>query len=364
MNIPFTSFQYMHDEISSEILSAVNEVIKSNWFIKGRKSEAFEKEFAEYCGVRFCVGCGNGLDAIYLLLKAYNVKNGDEVIIPANTFIATALAVTYVGAMPVFVEPTIDCYTINVKKIEEKITEKTKAIIPVHLYGQAADMDEINQLALKYNLIVIEDAAQAHGAVYKGRKVGSIGNAAAFSFYPGKNLGAMGDAGAITTNDEEIARRVRVLSNYGSDYKYHHIYQGNNSRLDEIQAAILSVKLKKLDNWNQYRQKVAEKYLNGIVNLKLKKPQIAMDRNHVWHILALRIDNRDDFINYLRNNGIVTMIHYPIPIYLQEAYKNMFIDQNTYPISKEIADTEVSIPMYYGIKDEQIDYVIDVINSF
>ena len=364
MNVPFASFEVMHYELQEELRFAIQEVMDCNWFVGGEKKELFERQFAEYCGTKYCVGCGNGLDALFLLLKAYGIKEGDEVIIPSNTFIATALAVTYTGAIPVFVEPQIDNYTIDTTKIESKITKKTKAIIPVHLYGQPADMDEINKIAKKYELIIIEDAAQAHGAKYKDRTVGNLGNAAGFSFYPGKNLGAMGDAGAVTTNDKVIAEKIRALSNYGSDYRYHHIYQGINSRLDELQAAILSVKLKKLDYWNQYRQKVAKRYLEEIKNEKIIKPIIAKNRTHVWHIFALRAKNRYELEKYLDKYNIKTNIHYPIPIHLQKGYKNLKIEKGKLPIAEQISNTELSIPMYYGIKEEQISYVIDILNKF
>lgn len=364
MNIPFVSFEDMHCELREELHAAVADVIKKNWFIRGAYCEKFEQEFAEYCNVKYCIGCGNGLDALYLLLRAYGITSGDEVIVPANTFIATALAVTYTGAVPVFVEPDISTYTMDPDKIQEKITAKTKAIIAVHLYGQAADMDAVKKIARANELIVIEDAAQAHGAEYKGRKTGSLGDAAAFSFYPGKNLGAMGDAGAITTNDKNIADKVRALGNYGSDYKYHHIYAGNNSRLDEIQAAVLSVKLKQLDKWNSCRQNIANKYLYEISNERVIKPFIGRSRSHVWHIFALRVEERDKFKEYLDEKGIETIIHYPIPIHLQEAYRYMNIERGMLPITEMIADTEVSLPMYYGLDSEKLDYVIDSINSY
>lgn len=364
MRIPFASFEFMHNELQNEIQKSIGDVVKSNWFIRGQKVEEFEAAFAEYCGAKYCVGCGNGLDALYLLLRAFDVGEGDEVIVPSNTFIATALAVTYTGAIPVLVEPDMETYTLDTSLIEVKITNKTKAIIAVHLYGQTADMDEINDIAKKYGLIVIEDAAQAHGAAYKGKKAGNLGNAAGFSFYPGKNLGAMGDAGAVTTNDREIAEKVRALANYGSDYKYHHIYAGNNSRLDEIQAAILFVKLQNLDKWNTYRQKVADRYSEGIKNKKVILPSVKQDRSHVWHIFALRIKERDDFEKYLKSQGIGTTIHYPTPIHLQDAYKYLNLKKGMFPIAEEISDTEISIPMYYGISDEEINYMIDIINQY
>lgn len=364
MKIPYVSFEAMHYDVYQELDGAIHKVLDSNWFIRGEKDEIFERQFAEYCGTKYCIGCGNGFDALYLLMKAYGIKGGDEVIIPSNTFIATALAVTHAGAVPVFVEPRIDHYTIDVSKIEEKITKKTKAIVPVHLYGQTCDMDEICSIAKRHGLFVIEDAAQAHGAIYKGKKAGSIGNASAFSFYPGKNLGAMGDGGAITTDDKEIAKKVRALSNYGSDFKYHHIYQGINSRLDELQAAILSVKLKRLDYWNHCRQTIAERYLNGIENQKIIKPIVEKDRIHVWHIFALRVENRDELKLYLNAKGIETCIHYPVPIHLQKGYEDLGINKGELQIAETISNTELSIPMYYGMKSEQIDYIIETLNQF
>lgn len=364
MDVPFVSLEYMHNEIKEEMQEAVLDVIKKNWFIRGEYCERFEQEFAAYCGAKYCVGCGNGLDALYLLLRACEITYGDEVIVPSNTFIATALAVTYAGATPVFVEPDISTYTIDSKKIQEKITANTKAIIVVHLYGQPADMDAVKKIAEENHLLVIEDAAQAHGAEYKGGKTGSLGNAAAFSFYPGKNLGALGDAGAVTTDDKHIADKVRAIANYGSDYKYHHIYAGTNSRLDEIQAAVLLVKLRNLDKWNRYRQKAANQYLAGIKNEKILLPAVAEDRSHVWHIFALRTDDRDIFENYLTKHGIGTTIHYPTPIHLQGAYSTLNLSKGMLPIAEQISDTELSIPMYYGITDEEIDYIVNVVNQY
>lgn len=364
MEIPFMSFVPMHDEIKEEIDKTIKKIIEKNWFILGEYGEKFEDEFAKYCGCKYCVGCGNGLDALYLLLRAYEIQAGDEVLIPSNTFIATALAVTYVGANPVLIEPNRATYTIDINEIEKKITKKTKAIIAVHLYGQTADMDAVNYIAHKYNLIVIEDAAQAHGALYKGKKTGSLGDAAGFSFYPGKNLGAMGDAGAITTNDEFIAKKVRALANYGSDYKYHHIYAGTNSRLDEIQASILSIKLKRLDEWNQYRKTLANEYLNRINHPAIIKPLVDDECEHVWHIFALRSAKRNSLYKYLINNGIGVNIHYPVPIHLQRAYEFLNMKKGDLPIAEEISETEISIPIYYGMSKEKVDFLIEIINSF
>ena len=364
MKVPFNSFEAMHSELKTEIAEAVNTVVKSNWYILGEQKRAFEEEFAQFCGRKYCVGVGNGLDALHLLLRAYGIGPGDEVIVPSNTYIATALAVTYAGAAPVFVEPRLETYLIDPALIREKITAKTKAIMPVHLYGQAADMDEINAIAKEYGLVVIEDVAQAHGALYKGKRAGNLGDAAAFSFYPGKNLGAMGDAGAVVTDDKEIADKVRTMSNYGSERKYHNMYAGFNSRLDEMQAAILRVKLKELDHWNAYRKKVAERYLAGIRHEAVRKPVVCADRDHVWHIFPIRVVERDEFQKNLRERGIETLIHYPIPMHLQEAYRELGIPKGALPLAEEISETELSLPMFYGIMEEQVEYVIEAVNTF
>ena len=363
MNVPFVSFETMHKAIETDIFEKFQEVYHSNIFIKGNELETFEKNFAKYCGNKYCVGCATGLDALFLIMKGYGFGEGDEVIVPANTFIATALAVSYVGAKPVLVEPDEETYTINPSLIEDKITSKTKAIIAVHLYGRCADMDPILEIAKKYNLKVIEDAAQAHGAKYKGKRAGSLGDAAGFSFYPGKNLGALGDGGAVVTADEKLADKVRTLANYGSKIKYHHIYQGNNSRLDEIQAAFLNVKLSKLDMWNAYRKRVAKDYYSKINNPIIKLPKISDEVfDCVWHVFVVRTSKRDKLVSYLSEKGIGTTIHYPIPIHKQEAYKGL--TNETYPIAESCANEIVSIPMYYGITDEQVKYVIDALNDF
>lgn len=365
MKVPFATFKPMHDEIRKELDSAYHRVIDSSYFIQGKECEKFEKEFAQYCDAKYCIGVATGLDALYLILKALNIKKGDEVIIPSNTFIATALAVSYCGATPVFVEPLIETYNINTALIEEKITERTKAIIPVHLQGRPANMDEINKIAKKYNLYVIEDAAQAHGANYKGRRVGSLSDAAGFSFYPGKNLGALGDGGAVVTNNKEIADKVRALGNYGSDYKYHHIYKGTNSRLDEIQAAFLRCKLPHLDKWNSERQKIAKKYFDGITNPLITLPlQVDEDYDHIYHVFVIRCDRRDELESYLNKNGIGTVKHYPIPMHLQLAYQDLNIQEGSLPIAEEISRTVLSIPMYYGMSNDEIEYVIKLLNEF
>ena len=364
MKIPFVSFLPMEKELNDEIRGAFERVFTSSWYIEGKEDEAFEQTFAEYCGVSHCVGCGNGLDALMLSLKALGVGAGDEVIVPSNTYIATALAVTYVGAAPVFVEPDIDTFLIDPALIEAKITDRTKAIMPVHLYGQACDMDPIMEIAKKHGLFVVEDCAQAHGATYKGRKVGSFGDAAGFSFYPGKNLGALGDAGAAVTNSKELADKIRALGNYGSDYKYHHIYQGNNSRLDEMQAAFLSAKLPLLDKMNEERRRIAKMYSEGIDNPKVITPVVREECVPVWHIYGVRCNERDALEKHLNDRGIGTNKHYPIPMHMQECYKELGISEGALPVAEEISATELSLPMYYGMTDEQVRYVIDAINEF
>lgn len=364
MKVPFVSFKPLEKELDVKLRDAFNRVFENSWYIEGEEDKRFEHSFAEYCHSRYCIGVGNGLDALMLTLKAMDIGEGDEVIVPSNTYIATALAVTYVGALPVFVEPDIRTYNIDPAKIEEKITQKTKAIMPVHLYGQPCDMDPIMEIARKYNLKVVEDCAQAHGATYKGKVIGSFGDAAGFSFYPGKNLGALGDAGATVTNDETLAKKIRALGNYGSDYKYHHIYKGNNSRLDELQAAFLSAKLPSMDKVNDSRRQVAKKYLDGITNPDIILPYVLPETEPVWHLFAVRCAKRDALAKYLEEKGIGTNKHYPIPMHLQECYKDLNICKGGLPIAEEISETELSIPMYYGMTDEQIQYVIDCINSF
>lgn len=364
MKIPFVTFKPLEAELDKDIRDAFDRVYTRSWYIEGVEDEKFEKVFAEYCNSKYCVGVGNGLDALFLALKALNVKDGDEVIVPSNTYIATALAVTYVGATPVFVEPDIRTFNIDPAKIEKAITEKTKAIMPVHLYGQACDMEPIMKIAKKYNLLVVEDCAQAHGATYKGKVVGSFGDVAGFSFYPGKNLGALGDAGAIVTNNEELAKKVRALGNYGSDYKYHHVYQGNNSRLDELQAAFLAAKLPLLEKVNDDRRSIANKYLAGINNPKVILPFVPDYAVPVWHIFGIRCKRRTELENFLNDAGIGTNKHYPIPMHLQDCYKDLGFKEGDFPIAEEISSSELSIPMYYGMTDDEVQYVIDKVNEF
>lgn len=365
MDIPFADLRPMHNELRSDLDAAYQKVMDNSWFIQGKELESFEKEFASYIGVKHCIGVATGLDALYLVLKAYGIGEGDEVIVPSNTFIATALAVSYAGATPVFVEPILETFNIDASRIEAAITSKTKAIMAVQLQGRCCDMDEINRIAGKYNLKVIEDAAQAHGAKYKGKMAGALSDAAGFSFYPGKNLGALGDGGCVTTDDDELAAKVRALGNYGSDYKYHHIYKGTNSRLDEIQAAFLRVKLPHLDKWNEFRRKVAARYLAEIKNPLIKLPLPTSDEyEHIYHVFVIRCDKRDELEKYLADNGIHTVKHYPIPMHLQKAYAELQIPEGALPIAEEISRTVLSIPMYYGMTDEQISYVIEMVNQF
>ncbi|MCR4690782.1 MAG: DegT/DnrJ/EryC1/StrS family aminotransferase [Lachnospiraceae bacterium] len=364
MRVPFVSFLPLEKELDSQLHAAFERVLSASWYIEGKEDQAFEEEFAKYIGTGFCCGCGNGLDALMLALKALGIGEGDEVIVPANTYIATALAVSYVGAKPVLVDPRLDTCNIDVTRIEEAITDKTKAVMPVHLYGQACEMDAILEIAKKHDLLIIEDCAQAHGATYKGVKVGSFGDAAGFSFYPGKNLGALGDAGATVSNDEKLIEKVRALGNYGSDYKYHHIYKGNNSRLDEIQAAFLRAKLPLMEKVNEDRRRVAGRYMEGIKNPLIQLPVVIPEAVPVWHIFGVRCERRDELERFLTGQEIGVNKHYPIPIHLQECYADLGYKEGDFPAAEEISSTELSLPMYYGMTDDEIDYVIDKINQF
>lgn len=364
LKVLFNNFQPMHKEIEEEIYEKFKEVYKKNYFVLGEEVKRFEESFARFCNQKYCIGCGNGLDALYLILKAYGIGQGDEVIVPCNTYIATALAVSYTGATPVFVEPDIKTYNIQSKNIEDSITKRTKAIIVVHLYGQMADMDSIMNLAKKYNLKVIEDCAQAHGAEFKGKKAGSFGDASAFSFYPGKNLGALGDGGAVLTADENLAFKVKAMRDYGSQKKYYNNYKGINSRLDEIQAAFLTIKLKQLNKWNEYRRNIANVYLENIKNKDIVMPYLCEENNPVWHLFVIRCKERDKIKKYLEEKSVETLIHYPIPIHLQEAYKDLGYKIGDFPIGEQIASEILSLPIWYGMDKAKIDYVVEVINSF
>lgn len=355
MNIPFLNFEPMHNEVHDELQAAFNSVLKSNWFVLGNHVNQFETEYADFNQVKHVIGVSNGLDALHLSLLALGITKGDEVIVPSNTYIATVLAVSYVGATPVFVEPNIETYNIDVEKIEAAITNKTRAIMPVHLFGQACQMDKIQDLAQKHNLFIIEDNAQSQGASFNGKLTGSFGNLNGTSFYPGKNLGALGDAGAVTTNDEELANKIRVLRNYGSNKKYFNETIGYNMRLDELQAAFLSVKLKQLAKWTAQRQEIASYYnelLKDIPGLIL--PKTAENATHSYHLYVIRTKNRDELQKHLTDNGIGTMIHYPIPPHLQEAYSNLGFKRGDFPIAEELADTMLSLPMWPGMDGNEI----------
>lgn len=366
MDIPYLNLEKIHKPIRKELDEAYHAVTDNEWYIHGEYCSRFEKAFAEYCGVQECIGVGNGLDALRLILLGLGIGAGDEVIVPANTFIATVLAISYVGATPVLVDADPDTYLIDSGLIENYITINTKAIIAVHLYGRLCGMDAICNIANKHNLYVIEDAAQAHGAHCRGKKAGSFGIAAGFSFYPGKNLGALGDAGAITTNDPELARKIRALGNYGAFERYHHIYQGCNSRLDEIQAAFLLKKLTYLDQWNEERRKIAEEYIQRIDNKKviLPKEEIGNPEGNVYHIFPVLCETRDDLQEYLKQKGIGTNIHYPIPIPCQGAYQEKNWDMAQYSVTERICAEELSLPLYPGMSHEEVEYVINSVNNY
>ena len=365
MKVPFLELKPGYDELRGELDAAYHRVQESGWYLLGKELELFESEFAVYCQTKFCVGVGNGLDALHLILRGYDIVAGDEVIVPSNTYIATWLAVSYAGATPVPVEPDPKTFNIAPERIEEAITSKTKALMPVHLYGQPADMDPILGVARKYGLKVIEDNAQAHGARYKGRRTGSLGDAAASSFYPGKNLGALGDAGAVTTNDGLLADRVRTLRNYGSKEKYYNDCQGYNSRMDELQAAFLRAKLKKLDEWNARRRTVANRYFTALAeSTMLALPSVPKWAEPVWHLFAVRHSHRDELQDSLAGAGIGTQIHYPIPPHLSGAYANGGWKTGDFPLAEEIAQTELSLPIGPHLEPEKQEIVIQAIHRF
>ncbi len=359
MKVPFLDMKSPYRELAQELDEAYHKVMESGWYILGEEVEEFEQEFASYLGVKHCIGLGNGLEALHLILRGYGIGDGDEVIVPANTYIATWLAVSYAGAKPVPVEPDPDTCNLDPDRIKQAITPKTRAILPVHLYGQPANMDPINRLAQTHHLLVIEDSAQAHGARYQGRKVGSIGDASGWSFYPGKNLGALGDAGAVTTNDDELADRVRVLRNYGSRIKYYNEVKGYNSRLDPLQAAFLRVKLRHLDEWNDRRKKVAQKYFKGLQDVPgIILPHVPDFADPCWHIYLIRSKARDPLRAFCDEKNIGTLIHYPIPPHLSDAYQEMGYGPASFPISEELAQTVLSIPMGPHLTEEEQDWVI------
>ena len=361
--IKFLDLHKVNERFRTDLDLATKRVLDSGWYLLGKECEAFEHEFAAYCGVKNCIGCANGLDALKLIIQAYGIGAGDEVIAPANTYIASLISISANGSVPVLVEPDPQTCLINPDLIEQAVTPRTKAIMVVHLYGRAMDMDKVWEIARKYNLKVIEDSAQSHGAKFKGRRCGNLGDASGFSFYPGKNLGCLGDGGAVTTNDDVLARKIRALRNYGSDVKYHFPYRGTNSRLDEIQAAWLRVKLPLLDTDNQKRREIAKRYLEGIRNPLLSLPLMPKDEaQHVWHVFTVFCDRRDELKRYLDEKGVQTVIHYPIPPHHQPAYTEWH--DLSFPITERIHDTVLSLPISPILTDEEIGRVISIINLF
>lgn len=360
--IKFLDLKKINERYRNEIDSRIKQVLDSGWYILGNECKVFEENFAKFIGVKHCIGCANGLDALNLIIRGFGFKQGDEIMVPANTYIASILAISENGCTPVLVEPDIETYNINPDLIEEKITDKTKAIMVVHLYGQAVQMQKIKEIAKRHNLKIIEDSAQAHGSIYNGVKCGALGDASGFSFYPGKNLGALGDGGCITTNDDELAKKIRAIANYGSDYKYHHIYKGINSRLDEIQAAILDVKLKYLEDDNKRRREISKYFRENIKNPAVILPKTYDEKAHVWHIFAVRVQDRCKFQNYLEENNIQTNIHYPTPPHKQGAYSEW---QNlNLPVSEKIHNEIISLPMSPVLEDNEVEKIVEVVNNF
>jgi dTDP-4-amino-4,6-dideoxygalactose transaminase len=362
--VEFLDLKRPYLEIRDEMDAAYRRVMDSGWYILGREVEAFEREFAAYCGVKHCVGVANGLEALQLILKAYEIGAGDEVIVPANTYIATWLAVSAVGARVVPVEPAERTYNIDASRIASAITPRTRAILAVHLYGQTAEMDSISEVARRHNLKVIEDAAQAHGARYQDRRAGSLGNAAGWSFYPTKNLGAMGDAGAVTTADGDVAERIRVLRNYGSRLKYYNEEKGVNSRLDELHAALLRAKLKHLDEWNSRRSKVAAVYMQELKDTDLVLPVVAEGADPAWHLFVVRSRDRDSLQKHLKSAGINTLVHYPVPPHLQGAYRELGLPAGTFPLTEAIHREVLSLPMGPHLTDVDVERVVRAARSF
>jgi dTDP-4-amino-4,6-dideoxygalactose transaminase len=362
MLVPFLDLRRLNKSLKDPLDEAFRRVMDSGLFVMGQELEIFESEFAAYCGVKHCIGVGNGLEALSLLLQAYEIGPGDEVLVPANTFIATWFAVSQCGATPVPIEPSQNTYNMDPSKVFSAITDRTRAIIPVHLYGQPAEMDSLNQIALEHGLLVIEDAAQAHGARYKGRRTGALGHAAATSFYPGKNLGALGDGGGVLTNDDDIAELVRRRRNYGSKSKYLHEIIGGNSRLDEIQAAFLRVKLAALDEWNARRRIVANKYSTLLDGIEIVLPFVAEYSDPCWHLYVIRTQQRAQLQLHLDRMGVSTLIHYPIPPYRQNCYKN--VGEDNFPITDQLSGEVLSLPISPDLSNEEVEYVISAIQKF
>jgi dTDP-4-amino-4,6-dideoxygalactose transaminase len=361
--ISFLDVGATYRELKAEIDEAVGRVLAGGWYIMGKETDAFEHEYAQYTQARWCVGVANGLEGLVLGLKALGTGPGDEVIVPANTYIASWLAVSYVGAVPVPVEPVDGVWNIDPHRIEAAITPRTKVVMPVHLYGQPADLDPILEVAGKHGLRVLEDAAQAHGSRYKGKRVGAHGDIVSWSFYPGKNLGCFGDGGAVTTDDPELAEKVRVLRNYGSRVKYQNEVKGHNSRLDEIQAAILRVKLPHLDTWNARREALAAEYLAGLAGIPgLRVPQVIKGSDPVWHLFVVDSDDRNNLQRHLKDHGVETLIHYPVPPHLSDAYRS---DQTwgSFPMTERAADTHLSLPMGPHLGTDQVKRIVEIIKN-
>jgi dTDP-4-amino-4,6-dideoxygalactose transaminase len=365
MKIPFLNFAPVHNAIKVEVQDTFERVYDSNWYIMGKELSEFENAYSVFNQVNITIGVSNGLDALHLALIALEIGEGDEVIVPSNTYIATALAASFVGATPIFVEPNIDTYNIDPLNIEKAITSNTKAIMPVHLYGQACEMDEIMRIAKKYNLFVIEDNAQAHGATFKGKMTGSWGDVNGTSFYPGKNLGALGDGGAITTNNEAIAKKVKMYRNYGSEIKYENEVIGHNMRLDELQAAFLKLKLNYINKWTDQRKGLALLYNEQLADIKeITLPKCHSDSSHVFHLYVIRLEKREELQKHLNDNGIGTLIHYPIPPHLQKAYAHLGYKKGDFPIAEEIADTSLSLPLWPGMTKDDLLTVTNCIKEF
>lgn len=364
--IPFLSLKAINGRHRQELFAAITAVLDSGQYILGDKVAAFENEFSKYCGVGHAIGVGNGLDALSLIIRGYKelgvFREGDEILVPANTYIATILAITENRLIPVLVEPDINTYNIDASLLQERINKRAKAVLVVHLYGQVGYSEKLRAIAAGHNLKIIEDCAQAQGASYQGRKTGSLGDAGGFSFYPAKNLGALGDAGAVTTSDDRLAEVVRALRNYGSHKKYYNQYQGINSRLDEIQAAVLSVKLKYLDEDNAKRRQIAKQYLTGIKNEKIILPRSEINESHVWHLFVVRAKERDHFKQYLSDNGIETIIHYPVPPHKQAAFAEW--NKENFPLTEEIHATVVSLPLQPALAEEEVSKIIAICNAY
>ena len=350
-------------QYQDEFEEAALRVLRSGWYIMGKELSEFESDFASYVGAKYCVGLGNGLDALWLAFRILGIGKGDEVIVQGNTYIASVMGITINGATPVFVEPD-EYFNIDADKIEEKITDKTKAVLVVHLYGQASNMDKISEICKKHGLKLVEDCAQSHGAAFNGRVTGTFGDIGCFSFYPSKNIGAFGDGGAIVTDDEEIAKKMRIYRNYGSEKRYYNMVVGTNSRLDEIQAALLKVRLKHAEETGREKREIAKEYDRRIKNPLIKLPKVREGADHIYHQYVVRCEKRDDLAAYLKDKGISTIIHYPIPPHLAQAYEYLGHKEGDYPITERYAREVLSIPMFNGMQKDELDYTIDVLNDF